>query len=235
MVESYDELPAAVVLARLSSSRLQAKSLRHLAGQPMIERVLERLKACDCLGAIIVATSDDPTDDPLADHLQSIGVRYHRGSLHHVAQRAVDAAIAIGAERFFRVNADSPFVAVELFSAAGALAKQTDADLVSNIHPRELPPGASVELIKTHTLASCLGEMLPNDTEHVTAHLYRHADRFNIKHLACPGYSFSPDIRLVVDDREDMERAAQVLSMMNRPHWEYGIQDVLDLLSTLAQ
>ena len=200
----------------------------------MIERVLERLGSCDSLGPIIVATSSHPTDDPLADFLRSIGVRCHRGSLKHVAHRAVSAAVELGAERFFRVNGDSPFAAIELFSSAVSLANQTDADLVSNIYPRVLPPGASVELVRTNALASCLSEMSPDEAEHVTAYMYRHPCNFKIEHLPCPGYTFTEKIRLVVDDAEDMNRAERVLLRMNHPHWEYGVQDVINLMSSTA-
>ena len=110
-----------------------------------------------------------------------------------------------GTELFFRVNGDSPFAAVELFPSAVVLAD--GADLVSNVAPRRLPPGATVELIRTEALAGCLDDMTSEDAEHVTAHLYRHRERFTVEGLPCPDLGFRPGDRLVVDDEEDLARA----------------------------
>jgi spore coat polysaccharide biosynthesis protein SpsF len=70
----------AIVQARMGSPRLPGKALAPLAGQPLIWRQLERLKAARTLTRIVVATSCETADDPLAAWLVSRGQAVFRGA-----------------------------------------------------------------------------------------------------------------------------------------------------------
>ena len=59
-------MPLAILQARMSSTRLPGKVLADVAGAPMILRQIERLKRSAGLRRIVVATSDQASDDPLA-------------------------------------------------------------------------------------------------------------------------------------------------------------------------
>ncbi len=47
----------AILQARMASQRMPGKALASLAGQPMIQRQIERLRAARTLSRIVVATS----------------------------------------------------------------------------------------------------------------------------------------------------------------------------------
>src|SRR6185295_2543965 len=64
----------ALLQARMSSSRLPGKVLKPVAGAPMILRQIERVRRAARLDRLVVATSDQPSDDPLASVLQGAGV-----------------------------------------------------------------------------------------------------------------------------------------------------------------
>jgi spore coat polysaccharide biosynthesis protein SpsF len=70
----------AILQARMSSTRLPGKVMADLAGAPMILRQIERLDRTSGLGRIVVATSDQSSDDPLARALDGAGVAVFRGS-----------------------------------------------------------------------------------------------------------------------------------------------------------
>ena len=55
----------AVVQARMTSARLPGKVLRPLAGVPMLARLLDRLAGASTLDGVVVATSDEASDDPI--------------------------------------------------------------------------------------------------------------------------------------------------------------------------
>ncbi|WP_028768649.1 cytidylyltransferase domain-containing protein [Shewanella fidelis] len=57
----------AIVGARLNSSRLPNKHLLQLAGKPMIERICQRLKQCQQIDTIQLATTADEFNQPLID------------------------------------------------------------------------------------------------------------------------------------------------------------------------
>ena len=68
-----------ILQARMSSRRLPGKVLADVQGAPMILRQIERLRRAPSLGLIVVATSDQVSDDPLADCLAAAGIPVHRG------------------------------------------------------------------------------------------------------------------------------------------------------------
>lgn len=225
--EGIELQPAAIVMARLGSSRLPGKVLADIGGKPLLELVLDRVRSCSAVREIVVAVSDRPDDDPLVAWCDDHDTRCHRGPLEHVARRALDAARSVGARWFFRVNADSPFVAIDLFPAAIHMAQSHPVDLVSNLAPRVLPPGASVELVRTDALATEIDHFDHSDAEHVTRYFYRHPDRVRRRHLPAVGYDVPEGLRLVVDDAADLDRVRRVVARMDRPPWTYSLHDVI--------
>lgn len=227
-------LPAAVVVARLSSSRLPGKVLRPVDGRPLLGYTLERLHHCPDVGDIVVATSVESSDDPLAEFCAEAGISCYRGSLNDVAGRFVEAAQSVGASWAFRANGDSPLLGVDLFARAWeACVADSGLDLVTNVFPRQLPPGASVELIRVAALAGARHGMDDADREHVTLHLYRHWERFRIRQIDCSDLLFSDGLRLVVDDSEDLDRMVRLVDRLDCPIWRYSTQELLDLVATV--
>jgi len=55
----------AIVQARMSSTRLPNKVLLPLVGKSVLEHVVNRLVFSKLIDKIIVATSTDPSDDPI--------------------------------------------------------------------------------------------------------------------------------------------------------------------------
>ena len=53
----------AIVQARTSSSRLPSKVLLPIGSKPMVLYQLERLQRCTRLDGLVLATSDDSSDD----------------------------------------------------------------------------------------------------------------------------------------------------------------------------
>ena len=56
---------AAIVQARMGSTRLPGKVLKFISGKPMIELLLARLSQSSEIDEIIIATSKSPEDDKL--------------------------------------------------------------------------------------------------------------------------------------------------------------------------
>lgn len=82
----------AVVQARASSSRLPGKVLRELGGRPVLGWVLRAALASDEVDGVVLATSVDPSDDPVAELAGGVaGVRVHRGPLDDVLSRFTGA------------------------------------------------------------------------------------------------------------------------------------------------
>ena len=63
------------VQARMSSRRFPGKVLAPFAGRPLIDHVLEQVAKALPRKRIVVATSTEPSDDPLVAYLRECGVK----------------------------------------------------------------------------------------------------------------------------------------------------------------
>jgi spore coat polysaccharide biosynthesis protein SpsF len=204
-------LPLAILQARMSSTRLPGKVLADLAGAPMILRQVERLKRSRRLGRIVVATSDQASDDPLAECLATANVPVFRGSLDDVLARFIGTIAAFGPVRtVVRLTADCPLADPELIDETLALHVRSGADYTSNTPARRsYAKGLDVEVFEAIALKIAAGETVdPYDHEHVTPFLYRHPERFRVAGLQQA--ADEGDVRWTVDRPDDLTFARAV-------------------------
>ncbi len=227
-VQTRDGKPriGAIVQARMSSKRLPGKSLRPLCGKPMLQYVLESLEHVNQLDETIVATSTDPSDDPIVELCDRLGSVCFRGSLENVAERFWRASEARGFSAFVRISGDSPLLDPRLVTRAVDLFVESKADVVTNVFPRTYPPGMSVELVRSAAFERTVPELDdPYDREHVTSYFYRNSDQFRLVN-----FSLDPprrDVHLAVDTAEHFDYVARIVATMNRAHWEYSLEELL--------
>ena len=171
----------------------------------MITRVIERIEQVLGRNMMIVATSNVPSDDPLALYVQSLGVKVFRGSLEDVFGRFRAALHEYPCDWFFRISADSPFMNSHLL---GTMMGYIDEglDLITNVQKRTFPHGHSAELVSTKSFAGIYpSQLTAEDREHVTRFYYSNADEFRILNLE----NLDPDYaerNFVVDTPEDLLR-----------------------------
>jgi spore coat polysaccharide biosynthesis protein SpsF len=190
----------------MSSTRLPGKVLADLAGAPMILRQIERLQRSRRLNRIVVATSDQASDDPLAACLDKAGVPVFRGSLDDVLARFIGAITAFGPVRtVVRLTADCPLADPDLIDQTLALHLRSGADYTSNTPARRsYPKGLDVEVFETVALKIAANETAdPYDHEHVTPFLYRHPERFKVAGLEQA--ADEGDVRWTVDRPDDLD------------------------------
>ena len=218
----------ALVQARMSSTRFPGKSLHPVKDKPMLAYLLERLDRCQGLYKIVVVTSLEESDQPIADFCRKQGVDCYRGPLNNVAKRFKDALEVYKLDVFVRVNGDSPLLDPHLVEKCMAVFLEQDADLATNVLTRTFPKGQSVEAVRASTYMEAFGKMIEEEElEHVTRHFYIHPGGYRIFNIQS-GRNLGA-IQLSVDTPEDMALFGQILSRMTRPHWEYGLEEVLSL------
>lgn len=164
----------AVLQARTTSSRLPAKVLLPINGIPVV--ILAAKRAANKGLHVIVVTSDEPSDDALAEIAISYGINVFRGSLDNVLGRIVLALEAFHDDtRVFRLTADNVF-------PDGALLEEIEKDfatrslnyLCCNGVASGVPYGMSVELMKLEVLREADKSVVTQyDREHVTPYIVR--------------------------------------------------------------
>lgn len=217
----------AVVQARMSSERLPGKVLTLVRGKPMLSYLLDRLKQSQELDGVVVATSDQTSDDRIAAFAESADVGCYRGSLEDVASRLVAAAEMVEADALVRVSGDSPLLDSALVDTLVALYRKNDrVDLVTNVQKRTFPKGQSVEVVALASLRQIYESGLSiGEREHVTSHFYMHPDRFsivNVEHDAKLG-----SVQLSIDTPSDMARFDSLLGVLGEPAHSHGLDAVL--------
>lgn len=142
-----------VLHARMSSERMPGKVLAPILGEPMIIRQLERVKRAKTLGRVVVATSRDNSDDPLAAYLVQRGVTVFRGSAEDAVDRCAKASEgADGVTHVARFFCDNPLIDPHAIDAAVNLALASGAAYVgSGEH-------GGVEVIAASALAQAAAE-----------------------------------------------------------------------------
>ncbi|GAB4499836.1 MAG: NTP transferase domain-containing protein [Anaerolineales bacterium] len=169
----------AILQARMSSSRLPGKVLLPLADQPMLTRVITRLQRASRLDSILVATTTDPADDPIAQFCAAHGFACYRGAPYDVLARYIGAAQAAEADTIVRITADCPLIDPDLVDAALAALHdpQNPLDFCANRLPppwgRTYPIGLDVEVCTRAALERAAHEATAaHHREHVLPYLY---------------------------------------------------------------
>jgi len=143
-----------IVQARMTSTRLPGKVLADVAGRPLLAQQLSRLKECQAVDEIIIATTSNSSDDPVAELARREGVMAFRGSEQDVLSRFVGAARASGADIVVRVTADCPLIdpAVTASVIEELTGHASECDYASNVIERTYPRGLDVEAFFYDTL-----------------------------------------------------------------------------------
>lgn len=217
-----------IVQARMSSNRYPGKTLYEVGGKPLLEYLLERLVRCQYVNQIVVATSIEAGDDSIKAFCQKKGINCYRGPLLDVAGRFKKVVEKYQFDGFVRICGDSPLLDPYLVDRLVKIFRDGDFDLVTNIQKRTFPKGQSVEVLRSESFMEAV-ELINEECEreHITRYFYEKPDSFRIFNVSSEiNYG---SLQLSVDTEEDMERFASIVTRMDKPHWEYGLTEILKL------
>ena len=222
-----------IVQARMSSRRVPGKVLKPIAGRPMLQWVMECMAASKEADGLLLATSDDPSDDAVEAYAKENDWPCFRGPLDDVAGRYLLAAEHVQADGIVRISGDSPILPYALIDRAIAMFREGNCDLVTNVKIRSYPKGASVEVFTPDILRKMIANLdSAEDREHVTPWLYRQED------VRIRDFVHDPIIgteRLMVDTPEDFEVINRVLESLERPHTEYDLDEIVAIRRRVAK
>jgi spore coat polysaccharide biosynthesis protein SpsF len=224
-----------ITQARTTSTRLPGKVLIDVAGRSLLDHHLDRLASTGA--EVLVATTVNAADDPIADIAASRGLACHRGSELDVLGRFHDCATAAGLDVVVRVTSDCPLIdghivaaAIEQYVAAG-----DDNLYLSNALRRTFPRGMDFEVFSAGALAdAALHATAPAHREHVTPYLYENAGgRTRLAHVTWPedrsGY------RITLDTPDDLTLIRALIEDHSAHHLDCaGIIALLDEHPELA-
>ena len=91
----------------MGSDRLPGNSMMDICGQPLIYRIIERVKRCNMLDDIVLAIPDNPENEVLQKVADLASVNVYEGSENNVLNRYYEAAKKFNADIVCRIPADN--------------------------------------------------------------------------------------------------------------------------------
>ncbi len=221
----------AIIQARMSSSRLPGKVLRDLGGKPMLERVISRVSRARHINGLVVATTVDSTDDPIADFCAQHGTPVFRGSLYDVLDRYYQCALQNGADVIVRITADCPLIDPQEIDRVIAAFLEGDCDFAANRLPppqkRTSPIGMDTEVCSFAALEQAWQNAAEKfEREHVMPYLYDTPGRFRVRVVET-----APDmgnLRFTVDTEEDLQVARAIYAAFGNDD-KFSLDEMLRL------
>lgn len=219
----------AIVQARMGSTRFPDKVMRPINGVPMIELLLQRLASAKRIDRIILATSVDPRNKPMADHVRGLGYDVYQGSENDVLDRYYQAAKTFLPAAVVRITGDCPLIDPTLVDQVIAAYEAQGEGYFSNVSPPTYPDGLDTEVFSFSALEQAANQAAkPGEREHVTPFI-RESGLFktgNMEHEQ----DFSQE-RWTVDEAADFEVISAVFNHFH-PRVDFSWLEVIKLRQT---
>lgn len=218
-----------IVQARMTSTRLPGKVLLPLGGAPMLARLVERLRRVQRADSIVIATTSNVTDDPIADLCDQLSVHCHRGSEYDVLSRYAEAARLFDAKVVVRITSDCPLIDPSLVDKLIRTYLEGNCDYVSNMLPPTWPYGMAIEVFSGAALQQAHAQATQAaEREHVTPFFYCNPQRYRLRNVESP-LNLSHH-RWTVDTPEDYDLVRRLFESLHPIDPEFTLADILHLL-----
>ncbi len=215
----------------MTSTRLPGKVLKSVLGKSLLEHQIERLRRAKQVDEIVIATTDLPTDDPIAKLCERLGVACFRGSENNVLSRYYGAALSYQPDAVVRVTSDCPLIDPVVVDQVIHFFKVNFPKYayVSNIRERTYPRGMDTEVFTFQALSEAFQQATTAyEQEHVTPYITAHPEKYPQGSIA---YSHNESgHRWTVDTPEDFILIEKILTHLYPTHPCFSLEDALALL-----
>ena len=221
---------AAIIQVRTGSTRLPGKILIDIAGKPLLEHIVDRVRLSRLIDRIIIATTTNGRDQVILEMAQTWGIESYAGSEEDVLDRFYQTAKLYGAETIVRITPDDPFKDPEVIDKVISyyLGHKDNLDYVSNTLKPTYPEGLDVEVFSFDALEKAWKEAKrPSEREHVTPYIWNHPEIFRLANVE--NDEDLSHLRWTLDYEEDLRFVREVYDRLYHGQ-VFLMKDVLALL-----
>lgn len=221
----------ATIEARMTSSRLPGKVMMEYCNISNLEHIIRRLKTSKYLDEVVVATTNNRTDEPITNLCEKIGCKYYRGSEEDVLLRVLDAAKSVSADVIVEITGDCPVIDWRHVDLLIEKYFEIGCDYVSNTIERTFPRGFDTQVFSVGVLerVNCLTSS-PVDHEHVSLYIYTNPDKFKLYNWKAEDFMNHPELGITLDTREDYELIKEIYERLYPINNDFSAEDVVKLL-----
>jgi spore coat polysaccharide biosynthesis protein SpsF len=194
--------------------------------------MVERLQRVPAVDEIVIATTDDPSCDPIAELARALGVGCFRGSEVDVLGRVIGAARSAHADVIVETTGDCPLIDPPTVQRIIDGYLLGDVDYCSNVLTRTYPRGMDTQVFPLAVLEEV--ERLtddPIDHEHVSYYIYQHPERFRLRNVESGLPADAADLRLTVDTPDDFTLIKTIFEELYPTKPDFTLPDVLGLFA----
>lgn len=218
----------AIVTARMASSRLPKKVLLSLAGKSALLWVADRCAQAKLVNGVIIATTADPSNDPIEVALGNDYLVYrYKGEEEDVLGRVLAVAQWIDADIIVDVSGDCPCVDPRHIDFLLARLTTEQADYASNIVKRTWPDGCDIQCVKTEALAKV--RELYNPPFHSAWNVAQYPQIFKVVNWSAPSHMHFPELAITLDTISDYELLSIIFNRFGK-NPAFAVEDVVTFL-----
>jgi spore coat polysaccharide biosynthesis protein SpsF len=196
----------------------------------MIEWQISRILKSN-IEKIILATSNDDTDDELVKAVEDLGIFVFRGSLKDVHSRFVTILQKDSPDYFLRLTGDCPVVMPNLINEMISDFETGRFDYLSNINPPTFPDGLDIEIISRQSfLEFSKLDLTEDEREHVTLGIRQRPGDFKIGNFV--NQRDLSKMRWTVDYEEDFNFISKIFEYFSGREAEFTIDEIVKALDT---
>jgi len=221
----------AILQARMSSSRLPNKVLKKVNKKELLLYEIERIQRSKKIDKLIIATSNDKSDDILEEFCILNNIECFRGSLDDVLSRYYDCAKKFKEDNnienlnIIRVTGDCPVIDFIVIDEVITAFENGNYDYTSNTLSPTYPDGMDIEVCKFEVLEyAYTNATLKSDREHVTLYI-KNSDKFK-KYNYKARVDFS-HLRLTVDEQNDFDLIENILENLYPKNKNFTYLDIV--------
>jgi len=217
---------AAIIQARMGSTRFPGKVLQTLDGISILEYLVKRLRRSKGLDEILIATTTNQEDEQIVNLGEKLGVIVFRGSEDDVLSRFYYASLKLKSENIIRVTGDCPLLDPEIVSQVISLFKEKEVDYLSNTIEASFPDGFDVEIFTKKSLKDaflhCNEKVMK---EHVTTWIQKNENYKKFSYKNDIDYS---SLRVTIDEPEDLTVIRSIVDSFPKNYF-FTYKDVINL------
>ncbi len=223
----------------MGSTRLPGKSMMNLAGEPLVFRIIERVKRCRKIDQIVMAIPDTPENTVISELAVNSNISVYAGHEFDLLERYYQASIFSGADVIARLPADNPVPEPSEFDKIIehhlSLGRRGFSSNLAELNNSGYPDGIGVEVFD-FTLLSEARNNSPSDQQREHVHLnffdYTQNKAVNelwcpISTIACPKDFRRPDLILDVNTEKQYLYMSRLYDALYPANSNFHITDII--------
>lgn len=219
---------AAVIACRVGSERLFAKPLQRVGGFTILELYIKQIQKSKIITEIVLAISEKPGNEVFVNFALEHNLKFIIGDDMDVLKRLVDGAKYVNADVVFRNTPDCPYI---YWEGIDPLLKKHITGKYDFSIMNDVPLGAGYEIINTKALeTSHLHGSKKHRSELASLYIYDNKRNFKIQDTKPPRELQRPDLRLTVDNPEDLKVARMIYDSIGKNDEPIPMKKIVNFL-----